>query len=322
MANHTAMDSVKARREGTSLTSHHNPSARSGLLLALAGFSVLTMGDGVVKSMAGQWPAPAIASLRYVYGTIALAIIIWTRRGGSGFSCPKPGLQIARGAAVSLASICFFLGAQAMPLADATSIQFTSPMFVALLSPLILKERATKVAITATLLAFVGVVIVLRPNVLTLGWPALFPVVAALGMAFLVLFNRRTAGLADALTLQFWVAATATPILIATTLIGHLSGMNIFHVSMPSPLTLFKCAIVAVTGTVSHWLIYVATERVSATIVAPMVYVQLLLAATIGWLFFDDRIDLVSALGMMIIISAGLWLWSHQRRPVIGGVPD
>lgn len=304
------------------MTGHHTHAARSALLFALAGFSCLSVGDAVVKSMAGQWPAPAISALRYVYGTIGVGIFTWMRLGKAGLKCPKPGLQFLRGAAVSLAAVCFFFAVQAMPLADATAIQFTSPMFVALLSPLILNERASKVAIAATLLAFAGVVIVLRPNVMALGWPALLPVFAALGMAFLVLLNRRSAGIADALTLQFWVAVMATPILIGVTIIGHYSGVDAFHVPMPTPIVLFKCAIVAVTGTLCHWFIYVATERVSATVVAPMVYVQLLIAAVAGWLFFDNHIDLISAFGMLIIITAGLWLWSHQRRPVIGGVPD
>src|SRR3546814_18360851 len=59
----------------------------------------------------------------------------------------------------------------------------------------------------------------------------------------------------------------------------------------PGIPTILKCAAVAFTGTAAHWLIYMATERASASLIAPMVYVQLLLAAVIGWAFFGDHVD-------------------------------
>src|SRR3546814_3830681 len=69
-----------------------------------------------------------------------------------------------------------------MPLADTTSIQFTSPIFVALLSPWLLGERTPREVWLTTAIALLGVCIVLRPNLAALGLAALLPVMAALGM--------------------------------------------------------------------------------------------------------------------------------------------
>src|SRR3546814_17834868 len=100
------------------------------------------------------------------------------------------GIQFGRGASVAMATLCFYVGVQLMPLADVTAVQFVSPVFVALLSPLMLSERTPVVAWVSTLVAMTGVMIVLRPN-LALGPAALLPVLAALGMALLVIFNRQ-----------------------------------------------------------------------------------------------------------------------------------
>ena len=95
---------------------------------------------------------------------------------------------------MSVATICFFLGVMAIPLADATAIQFTSPIITAMLRALCSNERATRAVWLAMALAFAGVLVVLRPNVLALGGAALYPLGAAAGMACLMICNRKAAG--------------------------------------------------------------------------------------------------------------------------------
>src|SRR5258706_1736119 len=191
-------------------------SARAALILALCGFAVLSLGDALVKTMAGQWPGTAVATLRYVAGATGLAIVVAVTEGRRGFRVPMPWLQFGRGAGVSIATICFFLGVMAMPLADATAIQVTSPMITGVLSALLLGEKAPRAVWGATALAFAGVLVVLRPNLLALGAPALYPLGAAAGMAWLMICNRKAAGAASPIAMQFLVALMAAPILIVT----------------------------------------------------------------------------------------------------------
>jgi hypothetical protein len=179
--------------------------------LALLGFTILSFGDAVVKTMAGQWPAPAVSALRYSFGAIGLGVAVALVHGRAGFVVPRPWLQFGRGAAVGLATICFFLGVMAMPLADATAIQFTSPILTAMLSGLVLREPVPRAALLATLLAFAGVLVVLRPNVSELGAVAFYPLGAAFGMAWLIIFNRKSAGDAPVLVMQFVLALFAAP---------------------------------------------------------------------------------------------------------------
>jgi drug/metabolite transporter (DMT)-like permease len=288
--------------------------ARSALLLALCGFASLSLGDAVVKSMAGEWPATAVSALRYCFGAAGLAVVVALRHGRAGFVLPRPWLQFGRGAAVGLATICFFIGVMAMPLADATAIVFASPVLTALLAPLVLGERTRPATWLATLLAFAGVLIVLRPNLLELGAVALFPVGAAFGMSMLMMLNRKAAGDAPVMAMQFLLAAFAAPLLVVAASLFALVGGENFAVSAPSAVVIGKCLAVAFFATLGHSLIFAAAERADASLVAPMTYVQLLVAAGLGWLWFRDVPDAASFAGAALIIGGGLLLWRSQRK--------
>jgi drug/metabolite transporter (DMT)-like permease len=199
-----------------------------------------------------------------------------------------------------------------MPLADATAIQFTGPMITAVLSAVLLGERPPRAVWGAIALAFGGVLLVLRPNLVELGPAAFYPLGAAFGMAWLMIFNRKVAGEAPALVMQFLVAAMAAPLLLVAAA-GLALAAPQFAWSWPSLEVVLKSAGVAVTGSVGHFLIYKATVRASAAVVSPMSYIQLLVAAVLGWAWFGDAPDVATFGGAGLIIAAGLWLWRSQR---------
>lgn len=294
-----------------------------GLLCALLGFGLFPVGDTLVKSMAGAWPGTAIATMRYLYAALFLGTFLLARSGWRGFVVERYDLQLARGLAIGISAMAFFFSVQLMPLAEATSIQFTSPIIVALLSPMLLGERTNRAAILCSLLALAGMVTVLRPNAANLGYAALLPVVAALCMALLVIFNRKVAGgSSSVLALQFWVAAMAVPVALTAAVAGHLSGAEPLRIDRPDPVILLKCAGIAATGTIGHWLLYIGTQRASASLVAPMVYFQLIVAGVLGWLVFGHGLDPLSVAGMLVIVLAGLLLWYSQRNPTVSPPPE
>ncbi len=293
----------------------HIHAGAHGLLFALAGYCLLSMGDAVVKSMAGLWAPTAIAALRYLFGAIGLGAILAIKEGRAAFSVVNPLAHWGRALSVSFASVCFFISVKLMPLGDATAITFVMPMITAMLSALFLGEKATRATWIASIVAFAGVLIVLRPNVADAGWAALFPLGSALGMSALILFNRKVAGQASVLAMQFYVAAFAAPILIASAVLGEMTGIKAMQVGMPDWTVVARCALVAVSASVAHTLIFLATTRASAATIAPMTYVQLLVAMTVGAFAFGDLPDVTSLGGSALIVGAGLYLWrSAQPR--------
>lgn len=283
--------------------------ARNGFLFALSGFGLLSAGDAVIKSMAGEWPGPAVAALRFCIGAIGLALILWIREGREGFKLPLPKFQLLRGVGLAVSSLCFFSAIYLMPLAEAVSIQFTCPMMTALISAIFLGERTSKATWIASALAFGGVVLILRPNLAILGWAAFLPLGAAFSMALVMIGNRAVAGTGSALLMQFLIAVICAPLLLLAAATGHFSGVDSFQVTMPDWSIIARCALVAVTASISHGLVYQGTMRTSAAQIAPAVFVQILIAIALGVIFFGDLPDMLSVIGSAIIILAGIFLW-------------
>jgi drug/metabolite transporter (DMT)-like permease len=284
------------------------------MLIALSSYVVFSVGDGLVRSMAGQWPGSAIATLRYTIGAIVLGVILAIREGRKGFRCPMPWTQVGRGAAIALMTICFFTALGFMPLADTTAVQFTTPMWAVLMSAALLGERIDWRKGLLILTAFAGALIVLRPNLLLLGVSASLPLLGALLMAVLMMFNRRVAGAGPVLLSQFLGAAIAVAFMLPITLLGHLAHLPRFVVAWPSGIVILKCVGVAVTGTTGHLLLYLATARASAADVAPMSYVQIVTAGLIGWAAFGAVPSWTMVLGSLVIACAGLLLFRISRE--------
>lgn len=287
---------------------------RAGLLWVLAGFCTLSIGDAIVKGMVGMWPAPAMAATRYVVGTIGLAILFSSREGWSALKLPGAPLQWLRGVAISCSAIGMFLAVWIMPLAEATTIAFTQPMITAILAIAVLREKSRASTWIATFIAFIGVVIVLRPNFQEVGWGVLLPLVGASGMAVTIITNRKVAGTASVLAMQYYMSVTAMIFLLGATVAGHFSGIPNFELHWPHWSVVARCAFIGISATFAQWFIYMGTVKAGAGTVAPMTYGQLLMAVTLGWYFFGEHPDPVALLGAAIVISAGLYLWWDARR--------
>ncbi|TCD04910.1 DMT family transporter [Erythrobacteraceae bacterium CFH 75059] len=286
---------------------------RRGVVLAVTGFGLLSVGDAIIKTMAGAWSPLAVAGLRFALGAIGLAALLRWREGAGALRPAAPLLQLGRGACLAGATLCFFSAIFLMPLAEAMALTFISPVVTALLSRPLLGERVPGNVWVAMPVALAGVALVLRPNLLALGWPALLPLASATFFSGMVIANRKSAGTGSPLAMQAYIAVVAAPILIGAAVLGHASGAPLLRVSWPEASVVARCAIVAVTASTAHALIYLGTTRAGAATIAPTTYVQIIIAGVLGWWWFGDRPDAVALAGMALIVTAGLVLWSGNR---------
>ncbi len=291
---------------------------RSGLLFAVTGFAMLSVGDAIIKTMAGEWSPIAVAALRFTIGAAALTALLLVKEGAGAFRPHNLKLQMWRGFCLAMATLCFFSAIFQMQLATAMALAFISPVFVSLFSGPLLGERVRPVVWLVSLIALAGVAIILRPNFAVLGWVAVLPLASAFFFALMVIANRASAGQGSALSMQAFIAIFAAPILIAAAWLGHVSGAPTLAIGTPSWDVVLRCALVAVTASTAHWLAYIGTMRAGAATIAPTTYVQILIASVLGYLLFGDMPDLLTMVGAAIIVSAGLLLWwktPPQRRP-------
>ena len=282
---------------------------RAGLAYAIAGFATLSVGDAVVKSMAGDWPPYAVAALRFTIGALALSVLLLKSEGLQAFKPRNPWLQVARGTCLALASVCFFSAIYIMPLAEAMAIAFLAPVLTQALSGPLLGEKVRPAVWGVSIVALTGVAIILRPNLIELGWGALLPLISACFFALMMIANRASAGQGSALSMQVFIAVICAPILILLSFGIKLSGVPELDFGWPSWDVVVRCAVVAFTASTAHWLAYIGTAKAGAAQVAPAIYVQILVAIALGWWWFGDRPDLLTLFGAGLIVSAGLYLW-------------
>jgi drug/metabolite transporter (DMT)-like permease len=286
----------------------------NGFLIAAAGFALLTCGDAVIKSMADAWPVPAVAALRFTLAVPLLAILIAVKDGRAAFAIERPWLQFGRGVMLACSSLTFFVSIFLMPLAEATAIVFVSPVLTALASAIFLKEPLHPKAWMASVLALLGVACVLRPNVAALGAVAFLPLVAAFFFSAMIILNRMAANTGKPMALQWAMVAVAAPLVVVGAVLGHFSGEPSLAVAWPDNSVILRCAIVALSASGAHWLIFQGTMRATAADAAQAVYIQLPVALAIDALVFRHFPDIMALIGAALIISAGMSMWLHQRR--------
>jgi len=285
------------------------------VLVATAGFVLLSVGDAIWKFGVEEWAPTAMAATRYLLGALGLAAILALREGRAGFRVARPGVLLLRSVGVTLATSCFVTALRFIPLVEVTALAFVSPIFTALLAGAFLREPIGRTTWLATLGGFAGVLIILRPSFSDLGPVAFLPLASAFGMSMLVIGNRLSAHSGSPLAMQFQVAAPAALMLWLVAIGGDVSGLPFLAIGTPGILVLAICLIIACMATVAHLLVYLGTVRAGAASVAPMTYVQIIVAGVLGWAVFGSRPDLVALLGIAVIVGSGMFLW-HSRAPV------
>ena len=118
------------------------------------------------------------------------------------------------------------------------------------------------------------------------------------------------------MALQWILATVAAPILIIVATAGHMAGLPAFQIGWPDASVVARCAIVAVTASTAHWLIYLGTTRSTAADAAQAVYIQLPVALLIDALLFRHFPDAMALGGSLLIVCAGLLMWLNQKRTI------
>ncbi|MGE4411587.1 MAG: DMT family transporter [Sphingobium sp.] len=293
--------------------------AMIGIMLAIGAYMLFPVGDAVVKTLGGQYPGTGIAIIRYCASSLGLGLLSFWRDPDRFWSFPDPWMQIGRGAALAATTGTFWVSLTFLPLGEATVIFYLNPVIIVILSGLILGEKVPVPVWFATIMAFAGVLLVIHPDGARIGLAGLLPLASAFSMASLVIMNRVSARSekCSALHSQFLISVCGLGFATVIATLGHWSGLAALHLSFPTPSILARGLLIAGLAAIGHFLLFFATQRVSAGRIAPFAYTQLLVAILLGMLLFDDHPDAMTGIGAAMIIFAGLVTWRVQRGVVI-----
>ena len=236
---------------------------------------------------------PIVAALAYV-SSQGLQQLVTTR----------PGLQIARNLAHFVGQFGWLYAVALIPLAQVFALEFTTPVWVALLAPLVLRERMTTTRAIAALIGFVGVLIIVRPGVLPLSPGATAMLIGAVGFAFSMIATKRLTRTDSPLAILFYMAVVQLPLALA---LGYSS------LEVPSWGTTFWVLIVSLCALSAHFCIARAFLLADAVVVAPMDFLRLPVIAIVGMLLYGETLDLWVLAGGAVIMFANI-LNVHSER--------
>lgn len=279
---------------------------RLALGLFIAGGLCLSSLDAVGKVAMSQTSLALLIWARYL-GQVLFSLPLSRHYAGPRFwSTSKPGLQMLRSTLLVCTSLLFFGGVQFLPLAEASAIAFTAPIWVAILSGPMLGERVARSDWVVAAIGFSGIVLIVRPGTEIFHFGALLiGAMAALNAVYQLLTRKLTgdnpfttffySGLVGAAAFTAWFAITGFP-------------------DLPDGPTLALLAAVGLLGGLGHLLFVLAFYRASPASLTPFVYMQMIWAIGFGWLLFRQLPDGWALLGMAVIIGSGLWLILHHHR--------
>jgi drug/metabolite transporter (DMT)-like permease len=215
-------------------------------------------------------------------------------------------LQLARGVLLLGASLCFFNALKFLPLAEVTALTYLSPMLVALLSAVFLRERLTALRVAMIAAGLLGMLLIVRPGGEVFHGAALLALAAAgLNAAFQIL-TRKLAAEDARVTLVY-------PAIVGTVLMSFATPWTGIEQAIPW-VDVALIVVAGLVGTFGHFLFILAFQRAPASGLTPFTYVQLVWATVVGWAIFGRLPDAFALAGMLVIAGSGLAVVLHERR--------
>lgn len=195
-----------------------------------------------------------------------------------------------------------------IPLTELFAIEFTAPLWTALLAPIFLGERMTPTRLVAAMLGFIGILVVVRPGGMTIGPGALSALTAAICFAFHYLMTKRLTRGDSAFLLLFYMMAIQA---------GLSTLLALPTLRVPDPASALWVLGLTVVGLAAHYALTQAFKLADAIVVAPLDFLRLPLIAVLGVVFYAEPLDPLVLAGAGIIVAANvvnIWGERGHRR--------
>ncbi|MEM9784327.1 MAG: DMT family transporter [Pseudomonadota bacterium] len=251
-----------------------------------------------------------IMAYRSLIGVIVIAGLVLWQHGRMAVATRLSREHGFRNVVHFAAQNCWFFAVATIPLAQSVALEFTNPLWVAVLAPALLGERLTRAGAIATLIGFAGILVVTRPGLSPLEWGHAAALGAAAGFALTNIFTKRLSREDDALTILFWMTASQAVMGFLCTL--PFGGPVLFSWDL-TPWV----ALVGLCGLTAHWCLTRALFAAPASVVAPMEFARLPVIAAAGALFYGEALESAVFIGAMLILGGNLYNIHARRRDAV-----
>jgi drug/metabolite transporter (DMT)-like permease len=230
-------------------------------------------------------------------GLFLLYPLIWQAGGFSVVKTQRLPLHLSRNSMHFCAQLGWFYALTLIPIGQVVAIEFTMPIWTAILAAMFLGERITLWKVGAIALGLIGVLMIVRPATGEINPGQLIALAAAVGFGISIVVVKSLTRTEQTLAIIFWMLAVQTAA-------SALPALYVWQ--WPSLGTFGWCVVVAFCGTFSHYCMARALLYADATVVIPMDFLRVPLTAALGWLLYSERLDAFTVFGAALILAGNL----------------
>jgi S-adenosylmethionine uptake transporter len=284
------------------------PSHLIGALLSLAAFGIYATHDVIVKILGATYSPFQLIFFSGLLGFPLVTLMLMRDRADANLIPKNPMWTIIRTTTSVLTALTAFYAFSVLPLAQSYAIIFAMPIAITLMAIPLLGEKVGLHRGMAIVAGLIGVIVVLRPGQadLSLGHASALAA-AVLGAATSVIV-RKVGHSERSIVLMIYP-------MMANFLVMGLA-MPFVYIPVP-PADFAMMFALAALGLLGGVLVIAAYRRAPAIIVAPMQYSQMIWAIIFGYFIFDEQIDVMTGVGTVIIVAAGIYIVLREDKPMV-----
>ena len=238
-----------------------------------------------------------LMEMRSLLGLLMLYPLIRINGGFAIVKTARPHVHIARNLIHYAAQIGWFFALTLIPIGQVVAIEFTMPIWTAILAASFLGERMTVWKVTAIVLGLIGVIVIVRPSTGEINPGQLIALGAAVGFGISIAVVKSLTRTEQTLGIIFWM-------LVVQSAAGLLPSLYVW--TWPEAYVWGWVVVIAFCGTFSHYCMARAMLHADATVVIPMDFLRVPLTATAGWLIYSEQLDLFTVAGAALILTGNL----------------
>tara|TARA_R110002110_G_scaffold20312_53_gene82592 strand:+ start:3820 stop:4719 length:900 start_codon:yes stop_codon:yes gene_type:complete len=285
-----------------------NQTLRAALWMigAIASFSAMALAG---RKLGSQYDTFEIMLYRSLFGVlIVLAIAFGT---GTWHEINKDafGLQVLRNLMHFTGQNLWFYAVTVIPLAQVFALEFTTPIWVILLSPMLLGERLSRVRALSAAIGFVGILIVARPSVAGLNGGMLAAAGCAVFFALTFIATKKLTTRQSITGIMFYLT-------LLQLIFGVISAGYDGDIAPPTAASAPFLALIGAAGLLAHYCITNALKIAPATVVSPLDFARLPVIAILAMLVYGETLDAWVFVGAVIIFAGNylnIWFESHKK---------
>ncbi|RWF68615.1 MAG: DMT family transporter [Mesorhizobium sp.] len=270
------------------------PRAAFWMALSIASFLTMSVAGRATTAKLNVFH---VLELRSVIGLFILLPLVMISGGFAAMRTKRPLAHIARNVVHFVGQAAWLYALTLIPLAVLISIEFTTPIWTAILAVGFLGERLSRPRLAAIVLGLIGVVIIVRPGVGSVDPGHIVVLGAAVCFGISVVLVKSLTRTDSVVSIIFWM-------LVIQSVLGLIPALYEWR---NPPLELWPwILLIAFTGMSSHFCMARALAYADATVISPMDFLRVPLSALIGWLLYHEQIDAFTAGGALLILLGNL----------------